>query len=318
MTRVGRAPLEHRAEVEAQPVSPLRLPPRDAAGTTRGDGDGVARLVHLEGRPVVLRVAATADARLRLSAQATTAADASVGLERARFWSGVDDDLGPFLRRFADDPLIGDSVREAPWLRPYRRPLPFEALLGAICEQLITDERATEIRRAVNLRFGARHDGLLDAPGAATVASLAPAQLEACGLAAARARTLVKAAREVASGRVDLLDPERRDESWRRLRAVPGIGSWTLGCLALHGQGIHDALPAGDHAYAMAVMRLRGLRRKASEAEVLEHFAPYAGWRGVAGWHVLRTLRRRGALEPRGGGWPGARLSRRRVGPAGP
>ena len=36
------------------------------------------------------------------------------------------------------------------------------------------------------------------------------------------------------------------EPGWRRLRAIPGIGSWTVEMLALRGQGRHDQLPAGD------------------------------------------------------------------------
>ncbi len=57
--------------------------------------------------------------------------------------------------------------------------------------------------------------------------------------------TLLIAAREVAAGRVDLADPGH-EGAWRRLRAIPGIGPWTVEILALTGQGRHDQLPAGD------------------------------------------------------------------------
>ena len=46
---------------------------------------------------------------------------------------------------------------------------------------------------------------------------------------------------------MDLHDPEH-ERGWRRLRAIPGIGAWTVEKLALYGQGRHDQLPAGDLA----------------------------------------------------------------------
>jgi 3-methyladenine DNA glycosylase/8-oxoguanine DNA glycosylase len=274
------------------PRSPLRLPSR-ADGLTEGDRETrVRRLVHVGAEPVVLTVERD-DGALVLRSEADSGAAAEAGLARARFWTGADDDLAPFLTRFAGDARIGRSVREAPWVRPYRRPMPFEVLLGAVCEQLITDERATEIKRRIVRFHGRRAHGLVDAPGAAEVAALAPAELERCGLAAARARTLVRAAREVAAGRVELEDPEQRERGWRRLRAIDGIGPWTLSVLALHGQGQLDALPAGDHAYRTAVAAELGRHpsAKAGEDEVLALFEPYRPFRGVAGWHLLRTRR---------------------------
>jgi 3-methyladenine DNA glycosylase/8-oxoguanine DNA glycosylase len=284
------------ARAEVVPRSPVRLPGRTADGTTAGDRRGVRRLVYLDGEPVTLRAVHRDDGVIELSAQSDDARRAERGLERARFWTGVDDDLRPFLEAFAGDELIGESVTTAPWLRPYRRPMPFDVLLGAVCEQLVTDERATAIKRAITQAHGRRHDGLLAVPLPEDVARLAPAELAAGGLAPKRAITLIAAAREVAAGRVDLLDPAAQVPGWQRLRRLPGIGPWTLSVLALHGQGHADALPAGDHAYRTAVARLRGGRGLADERAVVELFAAYRPWRGVAGWHVLRTLRRRGTL----------------------
>lgn len=91
---------------------------------------------------------------------------------------------------------------------------------------------------------------------------------------------MVKAAREVASGRADLAEHER---TWRRLRSISGIGPWTVECLALHGQGRDDQLPAGDLAYLKLVGGLAKLRRRATEEEVREFFSPYAPYAGLAG-----------------------------------
>jgi len=100
----------------------------------------------------------------------------------------------------------------------------------------------------------------------------------------------LRAAREVAAGRVDLLDGDH-ERGWRRLRAIPGIGSWTLQKLGLTGQGRLDQLPAGDLAYLKLVGRLLSGRPKtrASEEEVEEFFAPYAPWAGLAGAYALRS-----------------------------
>jgi 3-methyladenine DNA glycosylase/8-oxoguanine DNA glycosylase len=84
-------------------------------------------------------------------------------------------------------------------------------------------------------------------------------------------------------GRVRLDDPSRHEHDWRRLRAIRGIGSWTVEYLALHGQGRDDVLPYGDLAYIKLVGVLAGLGRRATEDEVREYFAPYAPYAGLAG-----------------------------------
>ena len=101
---------------------------------------------------------------------------------------------------------------------------------------------------------------------------------------------LIRAAREVASGRADLLAPDH-ERAWRRLRAIPGIGRWTIDVLALHGQGRLDMVPAGDLAYLKWAGRLITGRpgARASEDEVRELLAPYGPWAGLAGAHALRA-----------------------------
>lgn len=62
--------------------------------------------------------------------------------------------------------------------------------------------------------------------------------------------------------------------------------------LALTGQGRLDQLPAGDLAYLKLVGRRRSGGNpwaRATEEEVVELFAPYEPWAGLAGLHALRS-----------------------------
>src|SRR5204862_7169902 len=83
--------------------------------------------------------------------------------------------------------------------------------------------------------------------------------------------------------------PAHHESSWRRLRAIRGIGPLTTEKLAFEGQGRDDQLPAGDLAYVKLVGRLAGLGRRASEEEVRAFFAPYEPYRGLAGLYALRV-----------------------------
>jgi 3-methyladenine DNA glycosylase/8-oxoguanine DNA glycosylase len=281
---------------DIRPAWPFRLPRGGGMdGVTRRRGTVLERLLHVDDEPVVLRAAQPAADRVVLGARAACRDAAEEALVRMRRALGVDDHLGAFYDRFRDDPLIGASVRARPHLRPARRPEPFEALAWAVCEQLIEYERAAAIERCIVRRLGRRAPGwdpqttLHDLPSAATLAGCAPALLQSFDLAGSRALALIRAAREVASGRVDL-HADDHEHGWRRLRAIPGIGSWTIAVLALHGQGRHDVLPAGDLAYVKLVGRLRAggdPYGRATEEEVLAFFAPYEGWAGLAGTHAL-------------------------------
>lgn len=287
-------PLELRVEVT--PAAPFRLPHVGGMdGVLRYRGGLLERLLHHGEQPVHVRVAQTGPEAVLFGARSHSAAAARYGIERMRFALGVDEDLSSFHREFAHDPLIGRSIRERPWLRPRRRPEPFEALAWAICEQLIEYERAASIQRRIVASMGPRWAGwdgcdrpLRDVPSPGALAGAAPARLESFDLAGSRARLLVRVARVVASGRVDLHDADH-PRSWRRLRAIPGIGPWTVEMLALHGQGRHDQLPAGDVGLLKYVGRcLNGgdPLARAGEEEVRSFFARYGHWQGLAAVHV--------------------------------
>jgi len=254
------------------------------------------RLLHHREVPVLVRAAQTCPDRVLFGASSPSRAAAAHGIERMRFALGVDEDLGVFLRRFSRDPLIGRSVRRRPWLRVTRRPDPFEALAWAICEQLIEYERAVAIERRLLRTLGRRWGAgersgiaLRDLPEPAVLAATAPALLQSFDLAAGRAIALVRAAREVARGRLDLHCSDH-ESGWRRLRAIPGIGSWTVEMLALGGQGRHDQIPAGDLNLLKLVGRLTSggdPLARAQEAQVRAFFEPYGEWAGLAAAHML-------------------------------
>ncbi|HEY5044829.1 MAG TPA: hypothetical protein VII53_03125 [Solirubrobacteraceae bacterium] len=265
-------------------------------GVLRHRGGVLERLLHYEeDEPVVVRIAQTASENVLFGARARTETAARYGIERMRFALGVDDDLSAFHRRFANDRLIGSSVRKRPWLRVGRRPEPWEALAWAVCEQLIEYERAARIERRIIARLGRRQvggegwgDGLRDLPTPEALARTAPALLQSFDLAGNRALTLVHAAKEVARGRIDLKSADH-EHGWKRLRKIPGIGAWTVEMLALCGQARHDQLPAGDVGLLKLVGRsLSGgdPRARAQEHEVREFFAGYGEWAGLAAVHM--------------------------------
>ena len=303
MSERGRArPYALEVRREVRPRWTFRLSGRvglDRVARVRG---GVLhRLLHCGPEPVVIRVAQLTADRVLFGAQADSREVAEWGIERVRGALGIDQDLRPFYDRFRFDPVIGAAVRADPGLRVAGRPDPFEALVWAVCEQLIEYQRAAAIQRRLVARLGRRCalTGLADSPSAAVIAAQAPALLASLDLTETRALALVRAAREVASGRVDLRDPDH-ERGWRRLRAIRGVGSWTLQTMALTGQGRLDQLPAGDLAYLKLVGRLSGSgdpRARATEEEVERFFAPYEPWAGLAGLHALRSAGNPAALS---------------------
>lgn len=294
-------------EVEIRPRFPVRVP-------RRGGRDGVARvregvyerLLHVAESPVRVRCwqgrdgirirAEAVEPRLMVRFGEATACEPAGreqlehAIERMRFALALDEDMSGFFAAFKRDPLLGPVIHRRPWVRPKRRPWPWEALAWAITEQLIESPRAGEIQRRIVRRWGPKaapaqrsQRPLLDVPSPELIAGRAPAELVAMDLTEARALALVRCAREVAAGRAELTDPA----SDRRLLAIREIGPWTVQCVGLGGRGDPDSLPAGDLAYVKLVGHLADLGRRATVEEVEEYFAPYAPYRGLAGTFAL-------------------------------
>jgi len=303
-------------ELEVRPVSPFRLGRGSADRTLLVEGGVATRLLHVEGRPVLVRAWQPGE-RVVLRAQAVdpaivtlpgcggegelalaTAAQLELAVARMRFALGVDCDLGEFHRRFRRDRLVGPLIRRMPSFRPRRRPWPWEALSMAVVGQLIEADRAARIERRLVGRWGPRlgegRRALRDVPAVATIAGRAPAELTSMDLAPSRAAALRRVAGAVARGRC----PLGSADADRRLLAMPQIGPWTVQCLGLYGRGEMDSLPAGDLGYIKLVGRLAGLGRRASVAEVEEFYAPYEPYRGLVGALTLAGLHRLVAQGP--------------------
>jgi len=295
-------------EAEVRPAWPYRLPAKGGGdGVLRVRGGVVSRLLHVQEAPVLVRAWQPADKRVVFRAEPLDPAalggpelvggpdcerpagreQLEVAIERMRFALGVDDDYTAFYQRFRSDRLVGPVVRRRSHLRPRRRPWPWEALAWAVTAQLIEAVRAARIQRRIVRRWGPRlgegREALRDVPGAAVIAGRAPAELESMDLAGRRSIALRAAARAIVAGRCDPADPAAD----RRLLELSNIGPWTVQCLGLHGRGEPDSLPAGDLAYVKLVGHLAGLGRRATVEEVEAFYAPYAPYRGLAGFFSL-------------------------------
>jgi 3-methyladenine DNA glycosylase/8-oxoguanine DNA glycosylase len=254
-------------------------------GILRRRDRALVRLIHHGDEPAIVRAWAAAGC-VRLRAESHSEAAAERAVARMRFALGLEHDLSEFQREFKWHPLLGPIIRRRPWIRPLRRPDPWEALAWAITEQLIESERAERIQRRLVWRYGRVSEcgTLRDAPSPALIAGRAPAELQACDLAGKRAVAMVRVAREVEAGRVDL---SQHEPAWKRLMTIREIGSWTVDKLAYHGQGRDDRIPAGDLAYVKLVGRLLRLGRRATEDEVRAFFEPFVPFQGLAGTYLL-------------------------------
>ncbi len=115
-----------------------------AGDATRTAVDGVLEgVVDADGTPEHARAQQFVDGTVHVWAES------EAGLARIRAVLPLENDHSEFLSRFADDPLIGEATRRLRGLRPLRLGSVAQALLRAVCGQLIQASRAAAIERAV-------------------------------------------------------------------------------------------------------------------------------------------------------------------------
>jgi 3-methyladenine DNA glycosylase/8-oxoguanine DNA glycosylase len=266
-----------------RPPWPVRAPrAAGPGGLLRIRGDAVWRAMPSG----AIAKAAYRGEEVLLRAEADGEEYARDALARMRFVLGLDEDLEPFHRAFRSDALLGRALRADPGLRVLRKPAPFEALVNAICEQLIDTQAAGNIVWALVHGLGRRHpQGPWIAPEPDALDN--PPALIGAGLAPTRARVLARVARSVARGEIDPGAPPGSPDR-ARLAALPGIGEWTLAHLDLFGRGRYDVPLRRDVGMRNAYARMTG-RRTGSVGEdefeaVLDRYAP---WQGLAAMYIV-------------------------------
>ncbi len=268
---------------ELRPCGPysLRLSARSAGDATRRfDGARLTACVDVDGRPEL------ACAWQRRDGSVYVAAESDAGLERLRFVLALDDDHTEFLRRFADDPLLGRTVRYLRGLRPLRTATVCHALLRALCGQLIEARRARAIERNLIRVTCAPYEGLHGPPTASALAGFAPAELCRFGLSARKGTALVRLCRTLALERLDSVEG---DAAAVRLLRERGLGPWSVGVVFLEGLGRFDRGLVGDLGLVKLLSAQRG--RWVEGYETTELLEPYEEWAGLAsvyllaGWH---------------------------------
>ncbi len=266
--------------VELRPRGPysLRLSARHGSDATRIVRDGVvATTLAVNGGELE-----RARAWQRPDGLVCLEASSEEGIDRMRFVLGLDDDHSEFLRRFADDPLIGRATRHLRGLRPMRTATVAHALLRAVAGQLITASRARAIERSVVRAATRQLGGLHAAPTAADLGRFSPAELRNLGLGARRGATLIRLCRGTELETFKSLGTETVA---KRLERERGLGPWSAGVVCLEGLGRYERGLARDLGLVKLASALWGRRVEAEETDAL--LALYGEWAGLASVYML-------------------------------
>jgi 3-methyladenine DNA glycosylase/8-oxoguanine DNA glycosylase len=209
-------------------------------------------------------------------------AESEAGVEHVRYVLGLEDDHSEFLRRFASDPLLGETIRRLRGLRPLRTATVAHALLRAVAGQLIVAKRARQIERLVVRSATPALGGLHAAPTCADLGRFSPAELRNLGLGARRGASLVRLCRTLELEKLKRLPT---DAAARRLERERGLGPWSVGVVCLEGLGRYERGLARDLGLVKLASELWGRWVEAEETDDL--LAPYEEWAGLASIYLL-------------------------------
>ncbi|MBQ0905938.1 AlkA N-terminal domain-containing protein [Micromonospora sp. U21] len=294
-----RAPLHARALLDFLSVRALPGVEEVRDGTYhRG-----LRLPHGAGQVALTPADGHVAATLRLA----DLRDLAPAVARCRRLLDLDADPVAIDATLAADPALAPAVAAEPGIRVPRAVDGFELAVRAIIGQQVSVTSArTTLTRLLAARdrldhgIGGpdgdrtagqprdRHDG--DQPGSLRGFPSAEEMLgvpdEGFGMPVGRRETVRALARAVADGQLDLASGGDREETVRRLLALPGIGPWTAGYLAMRAFGDPDVLLPTD----LAVRRGAAALGLPDTAKTLDAYAErWRPWRSYATIRLWRA-----------------------------
>lgn len=172
------------------------------------------------------------------------------------------------------DALFQDVLRQTGMPELRRREPGFAGLAAIIVGQQLSIASAAAIWKRLAAAFDPfHHDSLRYA---------STDRLGRLGLSASKIKTLKFIAREIASGKLNLITLAERDaeEAHNVLTSLPGVGPWTADVYLLFCLGHGDAWPAGDLGLQEGVRIGLGLKSRPTNKEMgplAERWRPLRG-----------------------------------------
>jgi len=254
-------------------------------------GNGYARTLDLPHGPGVVELelgdlvgpgTAFVPATFRLADLRDTAA----AVERVRRILDADCDPVAVGQHLGVEPVLGPLVSATPGLRVPGAPDGAELAVSTIVGQQVSVAGArTVLGRLVaahGLPFDTGVEGLTHVfPTAEVIAGVDP---EALPMPRARGRALNAVAAAIGSGALTLDRGADRDDVHAALLALPGIGPWTAGYIALRALGHPDVFLPSDVGLVRALSRLGA----PSDLTTLE--AAWRPWRSYASLYLWNSL----------------------------
>lgn len=253
-------------------------------------GGAVRRRIPLPHGHALVTVRLDSDrAGVICTAELAAISDLAPLVARIRRWFDLDADAAAIDEALGRDALLGPLVAQQPGIRIPGAVDAAETLLRTIVGQQISLPAARTVLGRLAADVGAitggeeSAGGLRAFPSTAAIAEHGPAVLRG---PARRVATIVGIAEELASGALAIDVGMPAAELRARLEALPGVGPWTAGYVAMRVLGAPDILLADDLVLLRA-LRASGAAESAREAHVLG--TRWAPWRSYATLHLWRS-----------------------------
>lgn len=191
----------------------------------------------------------------------------------------ADPRLADVMRRLPQFPGFPDAVQRADATH-------YHALARAVVYQQLSLKAAATIHARVVQLAGAEF------PRAEALVRLSSAQLRACGLSAAKVRSLQDLASRTLDGRLRLERAGRLadEELVEHVTQVQGIGPWTVHMFLLFRLGRLDVGASGDMGVQEGLRYLDGLAERPTPAQALRRMERWRPLRSVGCWYMWRLL----------------------------
>ncbi len=256
---------------------------------TDGDLPAYSRALRLPHGPAAIRLTLSGDAgapAVECEAELADMADLAPLVARVRRLLDLDADADAIDTALAADPALAASVAAAPGMRLPGAVDPEEILFRALIGQQISVPAARTALARLTEALGepVSVGGFTRLfPTSAAIAERGREVLRGPGK---RIDAIVGAATALADGSLVIDVGESRAELEEQLLALPGIGPWTAGYVALRVLGSPDVLLTGDLALRQGAARL-GLPDDPRELAL--RGANWSPWRSYAGMHLWES-----------------------------
>jgi AraC family transcriptional regulator of adaptative response / DNA-3-methyladenine glycosylase II len=248
-------------------------------GLEDADGSFFERAVRLPGGIARVRLELDGPSAIWVKASLDSIGDVGALVARVRRLFDLDADSLAIDAALGSDRVLGRLVAALPGIRLPGAVDAEEALFRTLIGQQISVAAARTVLGRLTRDLG-------EGGAFPTALQLAEHGLEVLRGPASRVATIVGAARAICEGRVRLDIGAPVDEFTAQLTALPGIGVWTAGYLAIRVLGNPDVLLATDLVMAQSAAS-HGLPSR--PRELADYARAWAPWRSYAGMHLWRS-----------------------------